>query len=281
MMIPEELTALVGLDRLTTLEFQVPGFAHDDHRFVLPIVHYAQEREFLPRPCKVLMFDRHHDSLAPRSDLALDAIRELRRDGVAYERLLRLVADDLSNEDDDWVRAGMELGMLSDAVVFGTMQTLPENPFDFEDHAGVRHRIFINPGLPGECFGQQGNLSDAGRGYAMKPLWDLLDWDIRKHGFRLSDERVLFDIDLDVFVMMWEDFLFAWRPEVWNKRFLEEADYFASAGWSGKRFVQELLSRVGLMTVAREPAGCGGEAEMQRIFSDFNDCVFDGVISET
>jgi hypothetical protein len=93
-----------------------------------------------------------------------------------------------------------------------------------------------------------------------------------------SEEKLLFDIDLDAFAMKWEDFLFAWRPEVWDKRFIHEADYFASAGWSGKRFVQELLPRVGLITVAREPLGCGGEAEMQQIFRDFNGFVFDDQI---
>lgn len=280
MRVPGDLEPLVEIDRLAVLEFDVPTFAHDDHRFVLPLVHYGQDRGQLPRPCKVVMLDQHHDALAPRSEDAPMAIRRLRQNGITHDSLLRLTTDDLSALDDDWLRAGMELGLFSDAVIFGTDQTLEENPFAFEDHMGVGHHIYISSVLPGECFGLQGSLSDAARGYATKPLWELLEWNIQEHGFGPPADKLFLTVDLDAFVMPYEEFTFAWRPEVWEKRFLKEADYLASTGWTGKRFVRELLGRVGLMTIAREPAGCGGEAEMMQIFRDFNRYVFDGAIKE-
>ena len=138
-------------------------------------------------------------------------------------------------------RSSVRLGVSNDRSLS------PDNPFVFRDHTGEEHRIWINAGFPGESMGFKGNLSDLARSYALKPLWDILDWDPHpgRFGFTEGAETVLLDIDLDAFVMDLEDFTFAWREEVWEVRFRKESNYGASAGWSGKRFVGELIKRNG------------------------------------
>lgn len=283
MKVPDELAPLKEVDRLRRLTLpDTLAFAHDDHRFLLPLAHFGQERGVLPKPCKVVMMDRHHDGLAPRKAETMDAIRRLRAEGITYPALIEFTRDALSSLDDDWLRAGMELGMFTDAVVFGVEEDLGENPFSFVDHLGQEHRIWTNRGLPGECFGHQGNLSDLARSYALEALWDLLDWEMRAEGFGFKQgaETVLVSLDLDAFVMPWEDFTFAWRTEVWASRFLDSSTYGTASGWSGKRFTQALLKRAGMLTIAREPKHCGEEVEMQQVFDDLNRFVFDGALGE-
>jgi len=43
-----------------------PAYVHDDHRFVLPLIFYAQEQGSLTRPSKLIMIDGHHDARLPR-----------------------------------------------------------------------------------------------------------------------------------------------------------------------------------------------------------------------
>lgn len=276
--IPSELEPLVVRDRLHELRFgQLPVFAHDDHRFLLLLVHWAQSQGLLPRPTKVVMFDRHHDALPPRSGNSFKEIQALRQGEIEPERLLH-VTENLSPLDDDWLRAGMELGLLGDAVIFGTDQSLEQNPCVFDDHTGLPHQIVINNRLPGECFGHQGSLSDVSRAHQLRPLWDVLDWSPRDCAFLPSAPTVLFSIDLDAFVVEWEDYLIPWPQEVWTKRFGAESRHFLSRGQSGRRFVRDLLSRTGILTIAREPDCCGGEPKMMEIFRNLNVHVFDSQI---
>jgi hypothetical protein len=44
----------------------VPYILHEDHRWLLPLAHFAQQQGMLPKPCTIIMFDRHHDALEAR-----------------------------------------------------------------------------------------------------------------------------------------------------------------------------------------------------------------------
>jgi hypothetical protein len=282
--VPTELEPMVELDRLGALAFRdLSVFAHDEHRFVLPIAYFGQQQGFLPSPCRVILLDRHSDAVAPRGSQARSAIPQLRTTGFTSEDLLNLTRDDLSGLDDDWLLAGMELGIFSDVVVFGVRETSTDFGLTaFNDHVGQRHSLWIDSGLPGECFGFQGDLCDMARTDALQPLWDLLDWKIDREGtgFRADAETVLVTIDLDAFAVDWEDFLFAWPVKVWEGRFLKASSCGRDDAWSGKRFVRDLLSHSGMLALAREPRSCGGEDEMQRIFRDLDRFVFDGELGD-
>lgn len=186
--LPAPLEPLAVVDEIRRIErASPPTFIHNDHRFFLPVLHWAQEERLLPRPCRLVMLDQHHDALDTRKPGAAAKLRALRQQGFTMELLLDFVQNYLAEEDDDWVRSGMELGLLSDAIIFGAQDGLGSNPKVFDDHLGTGHRIWINRSLPGECFGRQGNLGDLGRGHTVQPLWDLLSWDPRPKSFGFVD----------------------------------------------------------------------------------------------
>jgi hypothetical protein len=282
--IPSELEPLIEIDRLRSLSgIDLPAFAHDDHRFVLMLTHYAQEQGLLPRPCKVVMLDRHSDALEPRSDeSAMERISEMCSHGFDYEKLLSVTRDVLSGLDDDWLVAGMEMGMFSDAVLFGVDDIGGRGETRRSDHRTDEHVIWINGSMPGELLGHQGNLSDSARGYEVASLWEILDWKVEEGRFKfVSDESVLLTIDLDAFVVDWEGFVFPWPEEVWRRRFETASTHWTTAGLTGTSFMKQVLDRTGLLAVAREPIHCGGENKMRIVFDDLNDFVFDGKLKET
>ncbi len=203
--VPDDLTAPVALDRLTTLGVNgVLGFAHDDHRFVLPIAHYAQQMGSLPKPCTVVMLDQHSDALHPRNAETLQRMVDFRASGFEFEQFVEFVRDELAQLDDDWLVSGMEIGLFGDAVVFGVDDIAGRGLTEFEDHLGQEHRIWVNGGFPGDCLGFQGNLSDTARSYEVEPLWEILGWGASEGTFDfVKDESILFSIDLDVFVVDW------------------------------------------------------------------------------
>jgi hypothetical protein len=43
----------------------VPYVLHEDHRWLLPIAHIAQEAGALPKPCTVVRYDAHQDAFVP------------------------------------------------------------------------------------------------------------------------------------------------------------------------------------------------------------------------
>lgn len=287
MAIPDALSLLVERDGLREVSEGLfgsgPVWVHNDHRFVLPLAHWAQVKGLLPRPCRLVTLDVHTDDVPPRKDGAREEIARVRAAGIDMPEMIGLTDYRLSELDDDWIVAGMELGMFSDAVIFGASAGGQGHGLvKFSDHTGQPHRIYRSHSLPGEAFGFQGDLSDGARSEELEPLWDILGWRAVDGRFELTHrEPLLLSIDLDAFAMRWEDFTFAWRPEVWERRFLEPSDYFTTTGWTGKDFVRELLSFSGVVAIAREPSHCGGEDEAAQILEDLNEIVFDGNLRQT
>ncbi|MDD4818902.1 MAG: hypothetical protein PHH27_01850, partial [Candidatus Colwellbacteria bacterium] len=171
-------------------------------------------------------------------------------------------------------------GIFSDAIIFGTMSHGWESDSkEIIDVHKNKHKIVTKYGFPGNMLGYQGHLSDLAYKTALEPFWGLLDWEYHadpeyKFNFIESREKVLFDIDLDAFIMQWSDFIFPWPDEVFEKWFHEKSTYDPTYGWSGFSFIEHLISQSGLITVAREPGCCGGEEKAEEILSKLNKHMF-------
>lgn len=124
---------------------------HEDHRWLLPIAFSAQQRGFIPKPCTVVMCDRHHDALNPLKT-ASSELKRLRAE-PSVQGMISLCADHLKKNDDDWLKAGMDLGIFGDAAIFGVHDYEEAEHFRFyTDNAGNQHRIEITPSLSGLVF---------------------------------------------------------------------------------------------------------------------------------
>lgn len=258
-------------------------YLHNDHRFVLPLVYDAQEKGLLPKPCKIITLDAHADT-CPVKETRLMDIKKMVKGGYNFADLAALT-ENLSHNDDDWIQAGMHLGLFSDSIFFGVDRLNERRECEtIKDMSGNNHHIEARTSLPGPMLGYQGELSDLAYEERYKHLWGLLGWEyVLREGFKFTeeDEKILVDIDLDAFAMRWEDFLFPWPDEVFEDWFLKESDYFTTMGWSGKKFLGHFIDKSGLVTIAREPSCCGGEGKADEIFQKVNKHIFDNGLIET
>lgn len=246
----------------------IPYILHEDHRWVLPIVHFAQQQGTLPKPCTVIMFDRHHDALDP-SHLAQDELKRLRIK-PSLQGVTSLCAEHLRRIDDDWLKAGMELGFFGDAAILGVREDFGAAKYRlYTDHVGNQHCIEMSSTLPRSDLAFKGHLSDVNRRSEFESLWKILGWEHRwsdKRFHFLSDlPKILLTIDLDCFAFSWSDYTFAWPPKIFEAEFLERSDYWSTSGWSGRSFLQALAKKAGLVTIARESECTGGSEDSDSI----------------
>lgn len=259
---------------------ELPTVVHDEHRWTLPVLWLARERGLVPASCLLVVFDSHHDAVAPRQ--GVDRLRAF-VNGSAQDltAALELGTSALCELNDDWICASMELGLVGDAVVIGVEEQW-DAPKAYTDANGTEHRIFYLS-HPSSAFGYQGSLSDVVRTPELQPMWDVLGWQRAAGGvFQLASggSPIVVSIDLDCFRMVWDDYQMPWPRQAFEDRYQSVADYFSTAGWTGRQLVRGLLNRAALLDIAREPKHCGGYTNSLRILSKLQRFVFGARLSE-
>jgi len=248
-------------------------FLHKEHRWVLPIIFYNQQKKILSHPCTLVMFDAHHDTLSPNCKEDILRIKEAK---LTFDELVTLCQERLSDRDDDWVKAGMELGLIDDAVIFGVENgVISGNIEKYEDQQGNAHKIKLLD-LPHEELDDRGDLSDIIRSEALSEFWKILGWQYN-HQFSFVKDRkkILLDFDLDCFMVHWRGYKFPWPDEIFEKEFLAPLNHRPTSGWTGKGFLNGLMNKAALVTIAREPNFCDGEKKANEILGKVNHFLFD------
>jgi hypothetical protein len=269
------ISRLAQLDGLRTgTAGSRPLRLHNDHRWTVPLIAQAQEDRFIPRPCHLIMFDRHHDALTPS---CLTEIHRIRSKGPNLIDLVNLCESHLRPLDDDWIKAAMELGLVDHAVIFGVEGKPLGNEFDFNDHRGQRHRIIVL-GSVRTALQHEGDLSDIARRDELRELWSILGWTQRDETFTFATggAKSFLTIDLGCFVVSWREYLFPWPEEVYTNEFHSPSTYWSTKGWTAKTFLHGLLDNAGVLDIARDLCFCGGDDKADRILDDLNQHVFDG-----
>jgi hypothetical protein len=200
---------------------------HEDHRWVLPSIWAAQEEGRLPRPTPVVLLDRHPDAAVPETELPVPG---------SLEAVYRVCAELLSRHDDDWIVAGMRMGILGDVWVYGV-----------DDRMGDLPR-------------REGNFVARGR-------WGLMGG-LARDGVELPriEGPYLLDVDLDCFAFAYRDRVWAWTEEMWDWEFGDE----------GASLWRRLLAGAAMVTVCREAGCCGGEENCEAIWAAAGRWLFGG-----
>lgn len=206
-----------GLRRYRWRDKQV--LLHEDHRWVLPLVAEAQQQGHLPRPTRVILFDRHTDAAAP------GPLTPATTPADVY----RACQTELSHHDDDWIMAGIELGLLADVFIYGVDDRMNDLPKQVGDYG-----IFGRYEMPGSL----GPVGVRAR--------EVLDW---------TSSPILLDIDLDVFAYAYREAVWPWTPAMFAREFGPSLAPFRT-----------YLERAGLVTICREAGCCGGEEHADEIW---------------
>ena len=274
------LSDLEEIDELRQVSFgKSDCLLHKEHRWVLPIIFYKQQKKILPHPCTIVTFDAHQDTLDPSCSCKEDILR-IRKSGITFNKIVNLCKEKLRKCNDDWIKAGMELGLIGDAVIFWAGEEPNnenlENLKEFKDQQENIHKIKLL-GLPGKELEFQGDLSDTVRWEYLSELWKILRWQYNSQFSFAEDERkILLDLDLDCFIVRWKGcYRFPWPDEVFKKEFLVQSKYQTTLGWTGKDFVDGLVKRAALLTIAREPYCCGDDTKANQVLGKVNHFLFD------
>lgn len=282
--IPTQLKPLVQSDNLHELTgIKSRGFIHNDHRWVLPILAWAQTAGLLTRPSPLVLFDYHTD-FAHALLCDTEAGRKLAADfniTPTVEIALEVCTTYLDINDGDWVSGGMELGIISDAIVFGAELANGADTRDGQEYTDLQKRphSFWSLPLPVDSLDHQGVLAD--RYHTPKGLWQSLGWSPDR-GFKAATHDLILDFDLDVFAFHHKlGPEFAWPDKIFCHQFHQPSIASSAVnGLTGASFISQLITRSPIFNIAREPSYCGGEEECEIIFSRMNKHVFGNRLSK-
>lgn len=250
---------------------------YDDHRTILDVLYYAQqEGAFGENVPIVISFDHHDDAVSlteeqmVRMSSLRDTLNQERNDALVWQ----FVEFELSSLDDDWVRAGMELGLVKHYIGFGHDEVDARNiengyeNYVSSDH--INHHIYSNGHLKW-VLGNRGVIGD--HFYEWPQKQQDIKADLQFHNGRFDNGPVVpfvLDIDLDCFSCECEDHTMAWPEDIFIERYINEPHTFY--------FIKGLISRASFITICRETGCCGGIGEANRILELLDNYWFDGTL---
>jgi hypothetical protein len=254
----------------------VPVTLFRDHRWSLPVIKLAVDAGLVRPPVTLVMLDRHRDAL-PTVDP--DVLATYDPVGGSLKELVALVRDVCSPRDDDWVTAGMELGLVGDAVQFGhedDEDTPPVPVVIYHDSASRKHRRFTL-GRPVVELSYGGAMADSAHEAAEAGLWDVMGWDPAEQSI-VSDGDLWFDIDLDYATVKWETYVLSYTRRMFAGEFLKGCSSRYYHGFRPAALFRRCIASAGGVSISSEPKWCGGPARAKRILGVMNRLLFGSML---
>lgn len=250
---------------------------YEDHRTILNVLYFLKLNELAVFPIDLFMFDDHDDFEKP-SDNALESITEFNAAAPTEREFWSFTEFDLNPEDNDWVKAGMELGLINNIFLFHSTQASYNFSETYQTHNFGEKKLY-NLGRTWDALAFNCRLDDFSNGATYGQLWEDMGW-IKNNGkfeFR-RDNSFIADFDLDCFSANILDKNYAVPSEILITKFEEyirpHNHYYIKA----TDFVKELIEKSVLTTVCFENIFCGGIRESHKIFETFDYLFFDGEI---
>lgn len=250
---------------------------YDDHRCLLNVLFEAFKLGMFTSCPNIIYFDRHDDACNPnikKSELFERwGVTELK--DVSSPNFWSFVEFDLGHLDDDWLLAGMELGLINNAVVIGPQDnsnilTLNNHFVSTDDYI---HEIYSISHIK-SSIGCRGCLGDS---VIKEPYYNavrnIFEYNQPPYGryYKFSDEVTspfVLDFDLDCFTTECEDKLYAWPESIFRRMYYDKSEV--------TYFMRDLISRSQFITICREPSCCGGIGESNKILEYLDRYLFEG-----
>lgn len=243
---------------------------YDDHRTILNIIFEANKLNIFSETPNLIYFDRHDDACKSfiKSEI-LEKIGVSSLDNATSKQFWSFTEFDLSYLDDDWLLAGMELGLIKDAVLIGqeenhNIQNL-KNKYSSEN--GMVHELFSIPHLS-SSLNNRGCLGDA---IIKESYFKNVREIVQFNHDRFNDEEVkpfILDFDLDCFTSISRNKTHAWLEYIFTQEFYINTTV--------RYFMQSLIERASFITICREAKCCGGLGESNKILNYLDRYLFDG-----
>jgi hypothetical protein len=246
---------------------QLPTFCYEDHRTAIIAIWAALQDGIFSRPPVLVRFDAHADVGELPQDWAA-----LKRDMTSIENVMR-IANSLRPDDGGWVKAALELGLISNVISFYVNDHTGGKHQEHCSHDGTTHQMIWLSKVR-DTLSYQGDLVDRAKAKCLQDIYEAMSWDPdpRQGGF--TGPAYWFDIDFDFAThRLPADFgSMPWRQTDFAREFdCNPLTY----GHSMPRFLTSLLHHSRLLTMATEPSYSCGLAgachigrELEKIFEE-------------
>lgn len=240
---------------------------YEDHRTILNVLFHLKERRKIEESLDIIMFDDHDDFLPVRNKTLRRLLKFL--DKPSKEKLNTIVEFDLNSSDDNWVKAGMELGLINNVFLFNSSQSTVYFGEKYETQRfGTKY--LYNLGDVWKVLGFHGLFNDPINAQN-QPLCEAFGWVMKdknsKYGFAENRRKFIFDIDLDCFSTQILDKTVALPEEILIPRLIEKSSHLNHYYYCCQDFIQDLIQKSEIATLCFENGCCGGIREAYRIFN--------------
>lgn len=252
---------------------------YEDHRTILNVLFLLKEKQEIEEPLDLVMFDNHDDFCDP-SPLALKKVISFLKKPTK-EKLYNIVEFDLNPLDDDWVKFGMELGLIGNVFLFNSDES---NVHFREEYITKKFgtKYLYNLGDVWTALGYHGILNDPVKREYQQLLADF-GWEFIEGKYRFSQNKrkYVFDIDLDCFSTRILDKTIAIPEEIIIKRLTELSYPSYHYYYTSQNFMKDLIKDSELVTLCYENGCCGGIREAHKIFNMVDYVLFDNELGES
>lgn len=271
-----DIALRANINHKTTSENEV--IVYEDHRTILNVINHLKTKRNIVDALDLIMFDNHDDFCKPR----LSALKKVTHflKNPSFEKLYHIVEFDLNGLDDDWVKMGMELGLIGNVFLFNS----DESSVHFRQAYKTKKfgtKYLYNVGDVWSALGYHGKLNDPIK-TEYSELWSDLGWELVEGKFRFSNNRNKFilDIDLDCFSTRILDKTIAIPEELMVFRLKEYQNPTYHYYYNSERFIKDLIKDSELVTICFENGCCGGIREAHKIFNMVDYVLFNNEIGE-
>jgi hypothetical protein len=252
---------------------------YEDHRTILNVLFHLKEKRKIEEPLDLVMFDNHDDFCHPRPAALKKLSSFLKK--PTKEKLNQIVEFDLSSLDDDWVKFGMELGLIGNVFLFNSDESNVHFREEYETKKNGTKYLY-NLGDVWSALGYHGLLNDPIKSEYKQLLTDF-GWELVEGKYRFSQNRkkYVFDIDLDCFSTRILDKTIAIPEDIIIKRLTKFSHPSYHYYYSSQNFMKDLIKDSELVTLCFENGCCGGIREAHKIFNMVDYILFDNELGES
>lgn len=218
---------------------QKPVFVFKNHRTSFYYWCKARKRFGISDSFFVVTMD-HHNDLFPLLPEKITEIQALDLNNLV--KVENFAKNKLKKLNDDYIFAAMEAGLIGDILIMSA--ELPDIK-EYTDSTSVKHKIF-HCLWPGDLSGPRGLLTDSIT-KRNRELITSIGYD--KNG----NPDIVLDIDLDFFTYYYCDNTYVIDEENFKDIFSDES------------LIWWIYDKARLITIAKEPWGCGGPQNSKRI----------------
>ena len=267
----QDIAQRANINHKNTSENEV--VIYEDHRTILNVLYHLKTKRNIEEPFDLVMFDNHDDFCEVKPSTKKRITNFLKKPSV--EKLYQIVEFDLSTMDDDWVKAGMELGLIGNVFLFNS------------EKCSIRHeaayvtkkfgtKYLYNVGDVWSALGYHSILNDPIK-TEYTQFWTDFGWELQEGYFRFSNNKrkFIFDIDLDCFSTQILDKTIAIPEDVLIPKLMDFSRPQYHYYHNSKDFMKDLIKDSELVTICFENGCCGGIRQAHKIFNIVDYVLFD------